>query len=394
MESCRAKPCRGCIVDHIGAAQKLRLDRVRHQHLGALARLVTPVRDLVSGVTPVDRVDVVRAAPPDRAAVTASLPADLRDFARELRRHTTDAETLLWRLLRNRLMAGAKFRRQHPLPPYVLDFYCHDARLAVELDGGQHNEAAGRRHDARRDAFLAQKGIRVLRFWNHEVLNQTEAVLEAIYAAMDQAPSRVGPSPPAPLPEGEGSFHLPAHLYDIFPDRLVDSELGEIPEGWEVARFADTIEIVGGGTPKTSVAEYWDGDIPWFSVVDAPTGSEVWVVDTEKKITRAGVENSSSRVLAVGTTIISARGTVGRIALVREHHLLDWCRRGLYRGNGRVHRLVNLGEPKTAAQGTATERSASSGWLSARARACTFGRRSSTGSIQASEACSDRSGCN
>ena len=184
----------------------------------------------------------VRAAPPDRAAVSDSLPADLRDFARELRRRTTDAETLLWRLLRNRLMAGAKFRRQHPLPPYVLDFYCHDAGLAVELDGGQHNEAAGRRHDARRDAFLAQKGIRVLRFWNHEVLNQTEAVLEAIYAAMDQAPSRVEPSPPPPLPGGEGSFHLPAHLYDLFPDRLVDSELGEIPEGWEVGRYSDVVE--------------------------------------------------------------------------------------------------------------------------------------------------------
>ena len=188
----------------------------------------------------------VRAAPPDRAAVTASLPADLRDFARELRRRTTDAETLLWRLLRNRLMAGAKFRRQHPLPPYVLDFYCHDAGLAVELDGGQHNEAAGRRHDARRDAFLAQKGIRVLRFWNHEVLNQTEAVLEAIYAAIEQAPSRVEPSPPAPLPEGEGSFHLPAHLYDIFPDRLVDSELGEIPEGWEVRSIYDIADVIYG----------------------------------------------------------------------------------------------------------------------------------------------------
>jgi type I restriction enzyme S subunit len=109
---------------------------------------------------------------------------------------------------------------------------------------------------------------------------------------------------------------LPKPLADLFPARLVDSELGEIPEGWDVARFADTIEIVGGGTPKTSVAEYWDGDIPWFSVVDAPTGSEVWVVDTEKKVTRAGLENSSTRVLPVGTTIISARGTVGRIALV------------------------------------------------------------------------------
>ncbi len=109
---------------------------------------------------------------------------------------------------------------------------------------------------------------------------------------------------------------LPKPLADLFPARLVDSELGEIPEGWEVARFTDTIEIVGGGTPKTSVVEYWDGDIPWFSVVDAPSGSEVWVVDTEKKVTRAGVENSSTRVLPVGTTIISARGTVGRIALV------------------------------------------------------------------------------
>src|SRR4030095_11563780 len=78
----------------------------------------------------------------------------------------------------------------------------------------------------------------------------------------------------------------------------------------------DTIEIVGGGTPKTSIAEYWGGDIPWFSVVDAPTESEVWVVDTEKNVTRAGVENSSTRVLPVGTTIISARGTVGRLALV------------------------------------------------------------------------------
>jgi type I restriction enzyme S subunit len=109
---------------------------------------------------------------------------------------------------------------------------------------------------------------------------------------------------------------LPKPLADLFPGRLVDSELGEIPEGWGVQPFADTVEIIGGGTPKTSVTEYWDGDIPWFSVVDAPTGSDVWVVDTEKKITREGVENSSTRILPVGTTIISARGTVGKIALV------------------------------------------------------------------------------
>jgi type I restriction enzyme S subunit len=109
---------------------------------------------------------------------------------------------------------------------------------------------------------------------------------------------------------------LPKEIADLFPSRMVESEVGEIPEGWRVTPFAETVEILGGGTPKTSVAEYWDGDIPWFSVVDAPEISNVWVVNTEKKVTRAGVENSSSRVLPEGTTIISARGTVGRIALV------------------------------------------------------------------------------
>jgi type I restriction enzyme S subunit len=108
---------------------------------------------------------------------------------------------------------------------------------------------------------------------------------------------------------------LPKPIADLFPARLVDSELREIPEGWDLQSFTETIEIIGGGTPKTSVASYWNGYIPWFSVVDAPAGAGVWVVDTQKKITRAGVENSSTRILPVGTTIISARGTVGRIAL-------------------------------------------------------------------------------
>jgi type I restriction enzyme S subunit len=103
---------------------------------------------------------------------------------------------------------------------------------------------------------------------------------------------------------------------DLFPDRLIDSSLGEIPEGWGVTRFSDAVEIIGGGTPKTKVAEYWGGNIPWFSVVDAPAESDVWVISTKKLITGAAVENSSTRILPVGTTVISARGTVGRVALV------------------------------------------------------------------------------
>ncbi|MCE5176297.1 MAG: restriction endonuclease subunit S [Caldisericales bacterium] len=115
---------------------------------------------------------------------------------------------------------------------------------------------------------------------------------------------------------GQSLPGLPAHLFDLFPDRLVDSELGEIPEGWEVSQFTNTIEIIGGGTPKTSVAEYWGDEIPWFSVADTPSKSDMWVMDTEKKVTRKGIENSSTKILPIGTTIISARGTVGKVALV------------------------------------------------------------------------------
>jgi len=109
---------------------------------------------------------------------------------------------------------------------------------------------------------------------------------------------------------------LPKEIADLFPDSFEDSELGKIPKGWEIKRFSNTIEIIGGGTPKTSVPFYWGGDVPWFSVGDAPHDTDVWVVDTQKKITQAGIENSSTRVLPEGTTIISARGTVGRLALV------------------------------------------------------------------------------
>ncbi|MFO1422920.1 MAG: DUF559 domain-containing protein [Candidatus Competibacteraceae bacterium] len=127
-----------------------------------------------------------------------NLPAETLRFARELRRQQTDAESLIWMLLRDRRLAGCKFRRQHPVAPYILDFYCHEAKLAVELDGGQHAE--NHAYDAERDAFLQAQGIRVLRFWNNQVLAETEGVLEVIWQALQSR----APSPPTPLPEGEG----------------------------------------------------------------------------------------------------------------------------------------------------------------------------------------------
>lgn len=107
---------------------------------------------------------------------------------------------------------------------------------------------------------------------------------------------------------------LPTHLVDLFPNRVVDSELGPIPEGWEVGVLDDAIELLSGGTPRTSVASYWNGDIPWYTAKDAPSLSDVFVLDTERAITQAGVENSSTKILPFGTTIITARGTVGRLA--------------------------------------------------------------------------------
>ncbi len=79
--------------------------------------------------------------------------------------------------------------------------------------------------------------------------------------------------------------------------------------------FSELVSLRGGGTPKRKVAEYWAGTIPWFSVRDAPADRDVWVIDTEERITDSAVENSAAKVLREGTTIISARGTVGRLAL-------------------------------------------------------------------------------
>ncbi|MBA3543404.1 MAG: restriction endonuclease subunit S [Armatimonadetes bacterium] len=102
----------------------------------------------------------------------------------------------------------------------------------------------------------------------------------------------------------------------LFPATFQDSALGPIPHGWEASSLADKIELLSGGTPKTSQPAYWDGDIPWYSVKDAPSETDVWVIHTEKRVTKEGIANSAAQILPEGTTIISARGTVGKLALV------------------------------------------------------------------------------
>jgi type I restriction enzyme S subunit len=125
------------------------------------------------------------------------------------------------------------------------------------------------------------------------------------------------------------STGLPAEISDLFPDSFEDSELGEIPSGWQCCPFTQLVDVISGGTPKTSVDEYWNGSIPWFSVVDAPSGADCWVIQTEKSITHLGLDNCSSKLLPIGTTIISARGTVGKVCLTGQDMAMNQSCYGL-----------------------------------------------------------------
>ena len=139
--------------------------------------------------------------------ITLPLPTTLQ-HAHDLRQQQTDAENRLWQHLRNRQL-GVKFRRQHPLAHYILDFVCLESNLVIELDGGQHATDGAVAYDTQRSALLAQQGLRVLRFWNHDVLQNTEGVLATIQAALaDASPS------PNPLPQGEG---FPAAQFGDIP---------------------------------------------------------------------------------------------------------------------------------------------------------------------------------
>lgn len=123
------------------------------------------------------------------------MKARLTTFAKKLRHDATDAEKLLWRHVRAHRLDGRKFKRQEAIGSYIVDFVYYEAKLAVELDGGQHFESAS---DKQRDSWLASQGFQVLRFWDNEVLTNIEGVLETIA-------SRLSPSPqPSPI-KGEGA---------------------------------------------------------------------------------------------------------------------------------------------------------------------------------------------
>jgi very-short-patch-repair endonuclease len=126
--------------------------------------------------------------------------------ARRLRRDMTDAERKLWSRLKGLAVGSSHFRRQATIGSYFADFACHEQRLVIEVDGGQHGEANFIKNDASRTEYLKSQGYRVLRFWNNEVLTNIDGVMSVIYQALENAPPTPSPSPPQ-AGGGEKSIH-------------------------------------------------------------------------------------------------------------------------------------------------------------------------------------------
>ena len=127
-----------------------------------------------------------------------------RDRARDFRRNLTDTERFVWGRLRGRQIGGHKFCRQHPLGPFIVDFVCLERKLVLELDGGQHAERAG--YDARRTAWLEERGYRVFRLWNFEVFQDWDAIADHLWELLQAG------EPPIPHPNPRFPLRCPARV--------------------------------------------------------------------------------------------------------------------------------------------------------------------------------------
>ncbi len=156
-------------------------------------------------------------------------------------------------------------------------------------------------------------------------MNRTlEAMARALFQSwfVDFDPVRAkqrGEAPPGLAPE----------IAALFPDRLVEVEGRSAPEGWKVTSILNFAERLSGGTPKTSVQEYWNGDIRWVSAKDVKNSSGSFVIETERTITRAGISSSAANILPANTTVVTARGTVGSYCLLAEDMAINQTNYGL-----------------------------------------------------------------
>ncbi len=207
-------------------------------------------------------------------------------------------------------------------PKFVYYFFKAMGPELLRMDVGAANPTLNRNHvhplPALRPPLPAQRAIasvlgtlddliEVNRETNEALEEMARALFKSWFVDFDPVRAKLEGRPPAGMDAATAA---------LFPDHFQDSELGQIPKGWEVKPLSKNIELLSGGTPKTSEPSYWDGEIPWYSVRDAPSDTDVWVVDTDRKITPLGVSDSAASILPEKTTIISARGTVGKLALI------------------------------------------------------------------------------
>ncbi len=161
----------------------------------------------------------------------------LKTFAKEMRKTQTDAEAIMWELLRNRRFCNHKFRRQHKIDNFILDFFCEEAKIAIELDGGGHNTPKESSYDNNRTGELEKLGIKVLRFWNNEVVNETESVLERMYEEVQ------GLEPPHPQSFSHREKEEATHPY---PQEITPPHLNPLPKGEEIITKWDIFYYVYG----------------------------------------------------------------------------------------------------------------------------------------------------
>ena len=244
------------------------------------------------------------------------LPITCASFARFLRIDTTlaDPEFVYW-CLQSLYLSGVieTYQVQHTgIARFQFTKFADSLEINLPPIGDQIKVSA----------FLGSIENRI------SLLRETNTTLEAIAQALFKS-WFVDFDPVRAKAEGLEPEGMDAATAALFPDSFEESGQGLVPKGWIALPFTETINVIGGGTPKTSIADYWGGDIPWFSVVDAPRITDVFVINTEKTITNAGLNNSSTKLLPVGTTIISARGTVGRLAMVGQEMAMNQSCYGL-----------------------------------------------------------------
>ena len=168
----------------------------------------------------------------------------------------------------------------------------------------------------------------------HSLERLARAIFRAWFVDFEPVEAKAAGAPAFPS--------MPQPVFDALPTSFVESDIGPVPEGWEVKALSSICTLVGGGTPKRSEAAYWGGDIPWYSVKDAPGDGELWVIRTSERISADGLTDSAARMVPKGSTIISARGTVGKLAMTGVPMAFNQSCYGLLPGDGKSFGHLHL----------------------------------------------------